>query len=458
MRIPPPIRIIAPLLAFAFGLAATWFDYRLNLDLDQARHLSEVRESAEANGRRLARLSERLLATGEREALQADVEATAELPQLESIGVMDDSGRLVAESTGSLRGKAAVETRLARAASMTAASGLPVSHQEYDARTVLSAHPFRIGERGTGWVLQEFNRADTIAAAEADAGIQLRWMASAMALLGFVLWAVLHFGFADRLARLTSTVRAFGEGNPNVPSVPRGDDEVGELGTAFTTMAARLHEREVQQTRLEREVLEISERERRRIGHDLHDGLGQRLTAASMATNALVTGMKTEGATFVERGEDIGRQIREAISEVRSLSHGLAPVALADEGLMTALGALADDTARGTVRCVFECPKPVRVPDAEVAGHLYRIAQEAVNNAVKHAVPSEIRIGLEHRDGAFLLEIDDDGEGFDQSATLRGGMGLRVMRYRARLMDGTLEIGSPPAGGTRISCRVPMSE
>ena len=97
--------------------------------------------------------------------------------------------------------------------------------------------------------------------------------------------------------------------------------------------------------RLEREVLEISEGERRRIGQDLHDGLGQQLTAASMTTNALVCVLKTEAPALAERGDDIGRQIRKAIAETRSLSHGLAPVALVDDGLMSALGLLAEGTS-----------------------------------------------------------------------------------------------------------------
>jgi signal transduction histidine kinase len=457
MRFPPPIRIVAPLLALAFGLATTWFDYRLNLDLDQARHLGEVRESAEANGRRLARLSERLLASGQHDALQADVEEMVELPQLEIAGVMDENGRLVAESTGKLRGQLAAKTRFARVARIIGSPAVPEVHQEEEARKVLSAHPFRTGENGTGWALLEFNRADAIAAAEADARTQLRWMASAIALLGFVLWSVLHFGFADRLARLAHSVRAFGEGTPDVPAVPQGSDEVGELGTAFTTMAAKLRERDAQQMRLEREVLEISERERRRIGHDLHDGLGQQLTATSMATNALVASIKAEAPSLLERSEHIGQQLREAIAEARALSHGLAPVSLADEGLMTALSSLAESAHRGNLQCVFECPEPVRVSDAEVAGHLYRIAQEAVNNALKHAAPAEIRIALEHRDRELVLEVDDDGEGFDYASKQHGGIGLRVMRYRARLIGGALEIGSPPAGGTRISCSVPLT-
>jgi signal transduction histidine kinase len=97
------------------------------------------------------------------------------------------------------------------------------------------------------------------------------------------------------------------------------------------------------------------------------------------------------------------------------------------------------------------------VVDAEVAGHLYRIAQEAVTNALKHAAASEIRIGLEGRDSAIALEVDDDGEGFDEASHAGDGIGLRVMRYRARLIGGELEIGSAPAGGVRISCQVKVS-
>ena len=426
MRFPPPIRFTAPLLAFVFGLVATWFDYRLNLDLDLARHLGEVRERADRIGRRLATLSEKLLAADQREALQADLEA---MVQVKIAAVVDESGRVVADSTGTLGGQPAAVGPLSEASSLISPAAQPAVQHGEDADTVVSAHPFRIGERGTGWVLLEFDRKDAIAAAQADAWTQLRWMASAMALLSFTLWAVLHFGFATRLGRLADSVLAFGEGKVSAPAALGGGDEVGKLSGAFSAMAAKLREREVEQGRLEREVLEISEGERQRIGHDLHDGLGQRLTAASMTANALVIAAQKAGATvFAERGEDLGRQLREAIADTRALAHGLAPVALADDGLMTALASLAESTSRGgTVRTIFECAEPVRIADAEVASHLYRIAQEAVNNALKHGAPSEIRIGLERRDDMLVLEVDDDGGGFDEKTAARDGIGLRVM-------------------------------
>jgi signal transduction histidine kinase len=458
MYFPPPIRITAPLLALVFGLGATLFDYRLNLESDLARPLRGMRARADSNGRRLARLSERLLAKTESEALQDDVKTLGDSPQLKIAGVVDQSGRIVADSTGKLRGHPAAETPLAPAAALINQAGLAVVSHDAGVGAVISAHPFRMGERDKGWVLFEFDITESIASAHADARIQLGWMALSMALLSSALWAVLHFGFAARLGRLADSVHAFGEGRMDASSLPAGSDEVGKLACAFSTMAAKLHEREIEQLRLEREVLEISEGERRRIGHDLHDGLGQRLTAASMGLNALVAALKADDApALAERSEDIGRQIREAIAETRSLSHGLAPVALVDDGLMSALVSLAEGTSRGgTVRCVFECAEPICVAEAEVADHLYRIAQEAVNNALKHAAPSEIRIGLERQNGALVLEVDDDGEGLNESASLATGIGLRVMRYRARLIGGNLEIGSPPAGGTRVCCRVKL--
>lgn len=457
VRFPPSIRISAPLLALVFGLLATFFDYRLNLELDLARHLNEVRERADSSGLRLADASERLLASGDRNALRSVVEAIPDLPGEEMVGVVDGEGHVLADSTGKLRGQPVADTPLAPAAALINAAGQPSVHRGESGAAVLSAHPFRLGAKGTGWVLLVFDRREAIAAAKGDAETQLAWMASAMALLSFVLWAVLHFGFAQRLARLERSVEAFGQGKTKVPEVLPGGDEVAALSTKFADMATRLREREIEQLRLEREVLEISESERRRIGHDVHDSLGQRLTAASLSTNALVSALQTNAPALAQRGEEIGRQLRDAIAETRALSHGLAPVAVIADGLMAALALLAENISQSSgVRCVFEHENNVRLADPEIAGHLYRIAQEAVSNALKHAAPSEIRIGLEPRDGAVLLEVEDDGVGFEENALPNDGIGLRVMRYRARLIDAVLEIGSAPAGGTRIFCRVQM--
>ena len=228
-----------------------------------------------------------------------------------------------------------------------------------------------------------------------------------------------------------------------------------ELETKVVQRTAALASANAELRAMEREILNVTERERRRIGQDLHDSLGQQLTAASLSANALILALESAHPALVPQAENLGRQLREAIAEARTLSHGLSPVSLQDEGLMHALHALADATNRnGGVRCVFECPAPVRVPDAELAGQLYRIAQEAVNNALKHASPGEIRIGLERKSDSVILEVDDDGPGLPSPIPPSSGIGMRVMRHRAQMIGSTLGTDSPPAGGTRISCSV----
>jgi signal transduction histidine kinase len=458
VRFPPPVRITAPLVALVFGLAATFLHYRLNVALGLRRHLDEVRARQQSSGVRLATASEQLLASGELNLLQAEVEAMPDLPQEEFVAVVGADGRIIADSPAAYRGRAIQDTPFARASVLFKSDRPAQSQHAEDASAVLSAFPIRLPESETGWAVLLFDRAEAISAVQADARTQLVWMSAAMALLSFVLWAVLHFGFAERLARLARSVEAFGRGELAAPELVHGGDEVAALSTACTGMAAHLREREAEQLRLEREVLDISENERRRIGHEVHDSLGQKLTAAALATNALSGVLQSQIPALAKRAQEIGQQLRDAIAEARTLSHGLAPVELIDDGLMAALARLAEHTSRSSrARCIFDCESPVRIADAQIAGELYRIAQEAVANALKHAAASEIRIGLERRDGCVLLEVEDDGDGFDETAPHTGGIGLRVMRYRARLIDAALKIGAAPAGGTRVHASVKSS-
>ena len=462
MRFPPPARYYAPLLVLVFGLATTWLDYQLNLSNDLARNLKDMEASAEATGTRLARRSMHQLERGEPALLAEDIAAWAHEPWLKEAALVDSHGVIIDASTKDFAGKRALDTPLAPAMQLATTKGKAESDAgipSAEGEMLFDAYPFSMGPKGTGWALVVFNRAQAIDEARTDARRQLHWMASSITLLCFCLWAALHFGFAARLARLAQQVREFGEGRASRMDEVPGADEVHALSAAFATMGTRLAEREAERVRLEREILETSERERRRIGRDLHDGIGQQLTAVSLATSGLITALESAAPALVPQAESLGGQIRETIAAVRALSHGLAPVGLQDDGLMHALHELADSTERTTrLRCVFECPVPVSVPEAAMAGHLYRIAQEAVNNALKHAAPQEIRIGLERRNGAVVLEVDDDGDGLPERPARKGnGIGLEVMRHRAQIAGGSLEIGSAPAGGTRISCSIPLS-
>jgi len=460
MQFPPPARYYAPLLVLVFGLATTWLDYQLNLSNDLARNLKDVEAQAQATGTRLARRSAHQMERGEAILLAEDLAAWAHEPWLKQAALVDSHGVILDESDKRFAGQRAMETPFAPAMKLAETKGAAAGETgipDPEGALLLDAYPFSMGPKGTGWVLVVFDRAEAMAQAGADARRQLRWMALSITFLCFCLWAALHFGFAARLARLAQAVRDFGEGRTTQVKELPGADEVHALSAAFAAMGARLTEREAERVRLEREILETSERERRRIGRDLHDGIGQQLTAVSLATSGLITALESAAPLLIPQAENLGGQIRETIAAVRALSHGLAPVALQDDGLMHALHELADSTGRtARLRCVFECPTPVRVPEADIAGHLYRIAQEAVNNALKHAAPAEIRIGLERRNGAVVLEVDDDGDGLPEKRTDGSGIGLEVMRHRAQIAGGTLEIGSAPAGGTRIACTVPI--
>ena len=457
MRFPPPVRFYAPLLVLVFGLATTWLEYELNLTNDLARSLKDVEAQATVTGERLTKWGARQVEQGDPVSLAEDFPAWVHQPWLKEAALVDATGVVIDDSAKQWTGHMARETPLAPAMNLAAKTGRRQS-QSADGAMLFGAYPFPMGSRGTGWALIIFDRADAVAQAHADAIQQLRVAAAGITLVCICLWAALHFGVAARLARLSQAVRDFGEGRADQVEAVSGGDEVQELSAAFATMAARLREREAERLRLEREVLETTERERQRIGQDLHDSLGQQLTAASLAINGLITTLESAAPALTPQAENLAWQLRKSIAEVRVLSHGLAPVPLEDDGLMHALHELAEATSRSTgVRCAFECPQPVRVPDSTLAGHLYRIAQEAVNNALKHAAPREIRIGLERHAERLVLEVDDDGEGLANTPVPGDGIGHRVMRHRALLIGGTFEIGLSPAGGTRMACNIPSS-
>jgi PAS domain S-box-containing protein len=205
--------------------------------------------------------------------------------------------------------------------------------------------------------------------------------------------------------------------------------------------------------RLEQEILQISEMEQRRIGQDLHDGLGQHLTATELMTEILQQKLARRSKADAARVGEIARQVREAISQTRLLARGLSPVVLESEGLMSALQQLADYTERVfRVRCQFDCEAPVLVDDHGTATHLYRIAQEAISNAIRHGKAKNILLSLRQQDGRIELRIRDDGVGLPQDYGKAEGMGLRIMQYRAGMIGGSLLVQNNPHGGVTVAC------
>ncbi len=205
--------------------------------------------------------------------------------------------------------------------------------------------------------------------------------------------------------------------------------------------------------RLEQELLNISEREQRKFGHDLHDGLGQRLTGLEMLSHALAEELKGRSPALASLADRLNRELRETVTQARLISHSLAPVQLHGDGLMRGLTGLAASTSRlPGVDCRFVCDPPVQVHDATVATHLYRMAQEAVNNALKHGRARKIRITLTDQRNGMELSVENNGLALAPDHRATTGMGLNVMRYRAETIGATLSIEPGKGKGVRVAC------
>jgi signal transduction histidine kinase len=218
----------------------------------------------------------------------------------------------------------------------------------------------------------------------------------------------------------------------------------------------KLNRTVAERTQLERELLTISEREKRRIGEDLHDGVCQELTATAFflksgakkieAENAYAAAMLNESADTVNRNVGI----------TRDLARGLQPADLKGAGLKEALRALAEQACEtGNIKCEFKAARGVRVPDDNVAVHLYRVAQEAMKNAVKHSGATHILISLDRDKDKICVSVQDNGKGFSPKRRSKG-LGLHIMRYRANALGGELKIEKRKTGGMDITCVIPV--
>ncbi len=231
-------------------------------------------------------------------------------------------------------------------------------------------------------------------------------------------------------------------------------DEQGRI-TGASAILRDVSERK----RLEAEILQIGEREQRRIAEDLHDGVGQQLGGISCLADVLKKNLADQASPEAAAAAKISKLLNDAVAQTRSLARGLHPVPPEANGLMSALDDLA---ARVTdlfkVSCRFNCPQPVFVNDNTMATHLYRIAQEAVTNSVKHGHAQHIKIGLSSTPERIILAVSDDGVGFKRGGQPSKGLGLRIMNHRAGMIGGNFVLRKKTGRGTVAVCTVPISD
>jgi signal transduction histidine kinase len=209
--------------------------------------------------------------------------------------------------------------------------------------------------------------------------------------------------------------------------------------------------------RLEQQIIEVSEYEQQRIGRDLHDGLCQYLAAIGCVATSLKIDLEQRGLEkLAATAAEIEKLLAESVKQARDLAHGLMPVQLDEAGLPAALQALAASTSRLLrIDCTFEFAGENGYTHPGKATHLYRIAQEAITNARKHGRANNVEVRVSANSSALSLSIADDGVGFSKTEKDTNGVGLSIMRYRANVVGGELEIEERPTGGTIVSCIVP---
>ena len=206
---------------------------------------------------------------------------------------------------------------------------------------------------------------------------------------------------------------------------------------------------------LERQMAEISDREQRRLGEDLHDGLCQHLVSVAFAARKLASGLAAQSGPAAEEALQIAELLGESIAKARAVARGLYLVPAEAGGLRSALEEFAMQVqSRHRVPCRFVERVTAPIAGETLVTSLFRIAQGAVNNALKHAAATQITVTLVADAEQILLSIEDDGTGFQPASEQKRGLGLHLMNYRTRMLGAALHIGPRPDGGTVVSCTV----
>jgi signal transduction histidine kinase len=207
---------------------------------------------------------------------------------------------------------------------------------------------------------------------------------------------------------------------------------------------------------LQCELLEAGQREQQRIGQDLHDGLCQHLTGTAIASQFLFENLDEEGHPHSAYAGRIVRLIENGIRQTRAIAKGLYPIDMDNGSLMRALEDFTTDTSDlFGINCNFACETPILVEAPSTANHLYRIAQEAVSNALRHGKATKIEISLEESDSGIRLSIADNGAGLPGKTSIQKGLGLRTMTDRAKSMGGELVFKPSLMGGLEVVCQTP---
>ncbi|MDD5179628.1 MAG: HAMP domain-containing protein [Gallionellaceae bacterium] len=328
--------------------------------------------------------------------------------------------------------------------------------------------------KGNGWTLKIELAAHDAFVPIAELGKNVSIVLMVISLVAvFVILLVLSFLIVRPLGKINNAAIRLGNGDLDSLAPIESEDEIGKLAGSFNEMAAGLKKARSdldnavtialnRAGKAECRIITISEETQQRIGQELHDDLGQHLTGIAFMSEVLFKHLKSQGHPGSAEASKITALINEAISKTRKLAQGLYPMELRDSGLPAMLRHLASNIESiYPVECSFICKneESYRIDDTLAVINLFRIAQEAANNAIKHSGASIITLRLTVAAPYMLsLEVDDNGCGIDNSTKPEKmeGLGMHTMQYRASLLGGDLHIVALPGGGTRVSLNMQL--
>ncbi len=231
------------------------------------------------------------------------------------------------------------------------------------------------------------------------------------------------------------------------------------LKASFEQRTQELFSEMEKRGRLEREIIDLSEKEQRRFGQELHDVVCQELAGVSIAAHMLARKLLATNGEEAKHAREIARMADQALETTRGIARGFFTAGFDCAGLAEALRETARHVeSKNRISCVIHWQEDLAITHADTVIHLFRIAQEAVNNVVRHAGASHINVSLKTEDEIFQLTIEDDGKGIPPSTKAKRGLGMSIMAYRAGLIGGELKTETLAAGGTRVVCLVPAAK
>lgn len=472
----PPLRYSLPLIMLTFGLVLICVQTALFLTIQEERAVGMVTGRAQRDGPRLARLAGQYLAFDYRDAVRRELQiASAEsgVHQMAICGIHGNVSEEFSNVGPAGRADDVSPLDIQRAVDAAIASGKSQVVKSPGGTDLLGAFPFEAGsaDNEPRALLMIFDLSEPVSEARSAAWMQALLAAGVLALGSLLLWLALDSAIAKRAERIVAAARFMAQGA--APGAPiGGQDELAQIDQALREAhdllgrqaldlkerARQIEEKNRERRRLEAEIIEISEREQRRIGQDLHDDVCQRLAAVKMKMQDHEERLAESSPGFVRDIEAIADDLNDAIHMARTLARGLSPVDIESGGLAVALKGLARSSRDVFgLDCQFETDDQTPPLPRHTASQLYRIAQECIANAAKHAKAHRVIVSLKTGLSGVVLRVANDGLPMMQPINgHRAGMGMPIMRYRAESVGAVLDFETaPPDAITAVRCTLP---